>query len=94
MQINWIIMAKGAPLAITKSEKPKIIDPDANQKYDGWSLFYRRYHDIWIFDNKFDGVYVNYTPISVPALTATVAAGAAAGTKFTATAGTGKQPRI
>jgi hypothetical protein len=89
MQINWIIMARVAPLAITKSEKPKIIDPDANQTYDGWSIFYRRYHDIWVFDNKFNGVFVNYTPISAPALTATVAAGAAAGTKFTATAGTG-----
>lgn len=90
MQINWIIMAKVAPLAITKSESIKIIAPEVNQTYDGWSLFYRRYHDLWIFDNKFAGIYVSYTPIAAPELTMVIAQGSASGkTKATATAGEG-----
>lgn len=89
MQINWIIMAKIAPLAITKAEKVKIIAPEVNQDYDGWSLYYRRYHDLWIFDNKFDGIFVSYTPISAPALSITVTAGTTGKTKWAATPATG-----
>lgn len=90
MQINWVIIAKSAPLAITKLEKVKILAPEQLESGDWWFVGYRRYHDIWIFDNQYDGVYVSYTPIAAPALTATVAAGSATGsTKFTATPGAG-----
>lgn len=90
MQINWIIMAKAAPLAITKAEKVKIIAPEVNQDYDGWSLYYRRYHDLWIFDNKFTGIYISYTSIAAPALSITIVTPTTLGkTSFTATAGTG-----
>ena len=90
MQINWIIMARTAPLAITKMEKVKIISPDANPDADAWMLGYRRFHDLWIFDRSYDGVYVSYTSIAAPALTATVAAATGTGnTKFTATPASG-----
>ena len=90
MQINWIIMAKVAPLAITKAESIKIIPPETNQTYDGWSLYYRRYHDLWIFDNKFAGIYISYTAIAAPALSITVTKPTTLGkTKWAATAGTG-----
>ena len=90
MNINWIIAARRSLIAIVKQDAPKIINPEVNQSYDGWSIFYRKYHDIWIFDNKIEGVYVSYTPITAPALTATVASGTGTGnTKFTAAAGSG-----
>lgn len=89
MNINWIIAARSAIIAIVKTDKPRVFTPDQNQEMDAWKIQYRKYHDLWIKDNSYDAVYVSYTTIAAPALTATVAAGTAAGTKFTATAATG-----
>lgn len=89
MNLNWVIAARSAVIAIVKTDKVRVFAPDANQSMDAWKIQYRKYHDLWIKDNAFDAVYVSYTAIAAPALTATVAAGSAAGTKFTATAGTG-----
>jgi len=83
MNINWIIAARSAIIAIVKTDKVRVFAPDANQAMDAWKIQYRKYHDLWIKDNAFDAVYVSYTSIAAPALTATVAKGAAAGTKFT-----------
>lgn len=57
--INWIITAKKAPIAISKTEKVRIFEPDTNQKADAWKLDYRKYHDLWILENQIDGVFVN-----------------------------------
>lgn len=57
--INWIIAAQRAPIAVSKTEKVRIFTPDINQKADAWKLDYRKYHDIWVPDNKLAGVYVN-----------------------------------
>lgn len=90
MQINWIIMARTAPLAITKMDKPKILAPESNPDADAWVLGYRRFHDLWIFDRAYDSVKVSYTAIAAPALTTVIAQGTASGsTKFTATPGSG-----
>lgn len=89
MNINWIIAADRGLIAVNKQDKMRVFSPDVNQEMDAWKIQYRRYHDLFIPDNKVAGVFVSYTPIAAPALTATVAAGTAAGTKFTATAGTG-----
>ena len=84
MQLNWIILVKSAPLAITKLDEMKIINPEANQSYSGWTLFYRRFHDLWILDNSFDGILANYTAIDAPDLAPTFEKGTANGaTKFT-----------
>lgn len=72
-QINWIIMARSAPLAITKLEKPKILAPEQLESGDWWFVGYRRFHDLWIFDRAFDGIYVSYTAASAaPALAITI----------------------
>lgn len=57
--INWIIMAKNAPVAISKTEKVRIFTPDQNQKADAWKLDYRKFHDIWIPTNRLASVWVN-----------------------------------
>lgn len=89
MVINWMIIPRSAAIGVVKTEKIRMFGPEANQAADGWKIQYRKYHDIFLLDNKFVGVWVSYTSIAAPALTATVAAGTAAGTKFTATAATG-----
>lgn len=89
MNLNWIIAARSALVAVVKTDKVRIFEPGTNQDMDAWKIQYRKYHDLWIMDNKFAAIWVSYTAIAAPALTATVAAGAAAGTKFTATPASG-----
>ena len=57
--INWSIIARRAPIAISKTDKVRIFEPNVNQKADAWKLDYRKYHDIWIPNNKLAGVWVN-----------------------------------
>lgn len=57
--INWIITVKRAPIAISKTDKVRIFEPDTNQKADAWKLDYRKYHDLWILASQADGVFVN-----------------------------------
>lgn len=58
--VNFIVCAREVPIAITKQDRPKIIDPSTNQTADAWMIAYRRFHDLWTLDNKIDGVYVNF----------------------------------
>lgn len=57
--INWIIMVKQAPVAISKTDVTRIFDPMTNQNANAWKIDYRKYHDIWITDNGMDGIVVN-----------------------------------
>lgn len=57
--INWIICAQSAPIAISKTDNMRIFDPSTNQTADAWKLDYRKYHDIWIMDNKYSSIIVN-----------------------------------
>lgn len=57
--INWIIISRRAPIAISKTDKVRIFAPDVNQKADAWKLDYRKFHDLWIPCNKLAGVWAN-----------------------------------
>lgn len=57
--INWIIQARDTAIAVSKTDKIRIFDPNTNQKADAWKLDYRKYHDLWILDNQFDRIIVN-----------------------------------
>lgn len=57
--VNFILVAEEAPIAISKTDKLRIFDPEINQDADAWKADYRKYHDIWVLDNKINGVYVN-----------------------------------
>ena len=46
--MNWIIVPKKVPIAVTKQDKMKIIDPDTYQAADAWFMGYRRYHELWV----------------------------------------------
>ncbi|SHK42187.1 hypothetical protein [Desulforamulus aeronauticus] len=57
--INWIISARNSVIAISKTDNPRIFDPQTNQQADAWKVDYRKYHDLWIPTNKLTGVFVN-----------------------------------
>ncbi len=57
--INFIIVARETPIAVTKQDKMRIFTPETYQKANSWSMDYRRYHDIWVLDNKKNSLFVN-----------------------------------
>ena len=57
--INFIVVPRTTPIAINKLDEPKIFEPGVVQEYSGWLIDYRRYHDLWVMDNKVEGIYVN-----------------------------------
>lgn len=58
-QMNWIIVPRSVPIAVTKQDKMKIIDPDTYQGGDTWFIGYRRYHELWVKANKKNQIRVS-----------------------------------
>lgn len=59
LDVNFIVLPTNVPLAITKQDVMRIFDPLTNQKANAWAMDYRRFHDIWVLDNKLDSLYVS-----------------------------------
>lgn len=59
LYVNFMVMPRITPIAVTKQDKMRIFTPDNYQKANAWSMDYRRFHDIWVPDNKKNSVYVN-----------------------------------
>ena len=57
--INWIVMAQRAPIAVSKTDKVRVFDPNVNQNADAWKIDYRKYHDLWIPEQRFASIRVN-----------------------------------
>lgn len=57
--INWIITPRTAPIAVSKTDKMRIFDPETNQKARAWAMDYRKFHDLWITDQKIALCFVN-----------------------------------
>lgn len=57
--INFLICPRTTPIAVTKQDIMRIFDPTINQKLNAWQMDYRRFHDIWVLDNKLDSIYLN-----------------------------------
>lgn len=47
-----VICPKSAPIAVSKTDNIKIITPEANQFADAWDIDYRKYHDLFVPENK------------------------------------------
>ena len=47
-----LICPKSAPIAVSKTDNVKIITPEMNQFADAWDIDYRKYHDLFIPENK------------------------------------------
>lgn len=59
LSMNFMIVAHEVPIAISKTDKLRVFDPNTNQKADAWKADYRKYHDVWVLDNKVKGIYIN-----------------------------------
>lgn len=57
--VNFIVMQRTAPIAVTKQDTMRIFDPNTNQKANAWAMDYRRYHDLWVKDSALSSIYVN-----------------------------------
>ena len=57
--INFMVIPRSVPIAVSKQDKVKIFSPEVNQTADAWLIDYRRYHDCWVMDNKVGGIALN-----------------------------------
>lgn len=57
--LNFFICPVTTPIAVTKQDIMRIFDPTVNQKLNAWQMDYRRFHDIWVLDNKLDSIYIS-----------------------------------
>jgi len=54
-----MIVYTPAIIGVVKHMAPKLVSPELNQSADGWLYAYRVYHDLFIADNKVNGVYIH-----------------------------------
>lgn len=57
--INFMIMPRTTPIAITKQDIMRIFDPTVLQDLNAWQMDYRRFHDLWVLENKLNSIYLN-----------------------------------
>ena len=57
--LNFILLNKRAVSAIVKHVVNKVIPPELNQEKDGYMIFFRYYHDLFVKENKANGIYVH-----------------------------------
>lgn len=60
LDINWIICPRTAPIAVSRTDKVRAFDPETYQDARAWAVDYRKYHDLWITDNKWPQIWVNF----------------------------------
>ena len=56
--IYWIITPQNVPIAINKTDKLRVFEPNINQKADAWKIDFRKYHDLWIKKQKQNQIFV------------------------------------
>jgi len=59
LDINWIICPRSTPIAVSRTDKVRVFDPDTYQKKRAWAVDYRKYHDLWVLKNKLNTIRVN-----------------------------------
>jgi hypothetical protein len=57
--INWIIVARNVPIAVSRTDTVRVFTPEQYQRAHAWHTDYRKYHDLWVTDNKLDGIFCN-----------------------------------
>ena len=57
--VNFMVIPRSLPIAVSKQDKMRIFTPDENQGADAWIVDYRRYHDLWVLENKVKGIALN-----------------------------------
>ena len=59
VDVNFIVLPKTTPIAVQKQDKVRIFSPDINQALNAWRIDYRRFHDLWVLDNKVNSIFVS-----------------------------------
>lgn len=70
-KINFLMVAKSAVMHVTKYDKIKVISGDMNlagQGFDGYTVFARIYHDVFVADNKRYALYCSVSEGAAPAM--------------------------
>lgn len=57
--VNFMLVDTNAILGVTKTAMPRIFDPETNQEANAWKFDYRLYHDLFVPDNKVNGIYLH-----------------------------------
>lgn len=58
-KINFLIVHPSAVCKVVKHVMPRIFAPNVNQTADAWKFDYRIYHDLFVYDNKVNGIYLS-----------------------------------
>lgn len=59
LDLNFVLVDTNAVLGIKKTALPRIFSPEVYQDANAWKFDYRLYHDIFVPDNKVDGIYAH-----------------------------------
>lgn len=57
--INFLLVHPSAVKKIMKRMVSKVISPEMNQDADAWKFAIRAYGDVFVMDNKVDGIYLH-----------------------------------
>ena len=60
MEINFMVVHKGAVIQFPKHISPKVVSPEMNPDADAWKFGYRQVSVAQVYDNKAAGVYVHF----------------------------------
>lgn len=58
-KINFMIIHPSAVMKTVKHVLPRIFSPEVYQQADAWKFDYRLYYDVFVYDNKVDGIYMH-----------------------------------
>lgn len=89
--MNFMVMAESAAIGFIKHNKTKVFSAEVNQRSDGDLVQSRTVHDLWVYDNKKEAIFVSLkvatiAPILASTLTTTGATNVTItlGTEFSA----------
>lgn len=68
--INFIVMAESAAVGFIKHNKTKVISADANQRSDGDLVLSRTVHDLWVYDNKKESIFISLKTATIAGFSA------------------------
>lgn len=64
-ELNFIYADRGAMSAVTKRKVSKVIGWEQNQSADANSVYYRNHHDLFVPDNKTQGLYIHRKALAI-----------------------------
>jgi len=63
-------MSPNAAIGFVKHDKVRVISADANQSADAELVLARKVHDLWLFDNKHDTMYISLKTATIAGFSA------------------------